>query len=350
MYITKLKRMSSLKKIHLFITLAISLMLITIVLQVLSVSYIITVPLIVLSCIILGFGYKSLTFLSGNLNKIATLCEDIAKGNLEERLCMPLEPQGEVANLRTAMNNMADSVDAFIREARYATESAVKGHFYRTIVDTGMHGSFSRVSQLMNHTMKQSEEKNDTISLLIDTAQNGITSIASSTEESSSTINEINRQITKAVETTNHAQACSDSVNSNIQELLENLKETTEVMDMIQTVTEQTNLLALNASIEAARAGDAGRGFSVVAEEVRKLAEKTDDATKRVASLMGTIQKGVDNTRENTVKMNDSIIEINENATSISTALEQQNIATEDIAKTSSEIVSEMTSIGERLV
>ncbi|WP_239537040.1 methyl-accepting chemotaxis protein, partial [Serratia marcescens] len=75
-----------------------------------------------------------------------------------------------------------------------------------------------------------------------------------------------------------------------IKRLGESSQEIGEITELISDITEQTNVLALNAAIQAASAGEAGRGFSVVAEEVQRLAERSGDATRRIAALVKTIQ------------------------------------------------------------
>ncbi|WP_245508825.1 methyl-accepting chemotaxis protein [Bradyrhizobium nanningense] len=118
-----------------------------------------------------------------------------------------------------------------------------------------------------------------------------------------------------------------------LSELVASVTNTSSVVQMIEGIASQTNLLALNATIEAARAGEAGRGFAVVAGEVKNLAAKAAKATSEVDAQIVAIQQ---RTAQATAAMGDAadiIDKVQEIASSISAAIEEQSIVTNDISK-----------------
>ncbi|WP_426154277.1 methyl-accepting chemotaxis protein [Pseudomonas sp. DC3000-4b1] len=177
-------------------------------------------------------------------------------------------------------------------------------------------------------------------------------------------VEETVRAISRMVST---VQATSGSVKT----LAENAGAINKVLEVIRAIAEQTNLLALNAAIEAARAGEAGRGFAVVADEVRALAHRTQASTQEIAQMVSAIQNGtheaVDSMQATSVQANDtlqkaegagqalmtiteSIAQINERNLLIATAAEEQaQVAREvDQSLVSIRNLSEQTSEGSR--
>jgi methyl-accepting chemotaxis protein len=160
-----------------------------------------------------------------------------------------------------------------------------------------------------------------------------VQTVATATEELSSSVGEIGRQVTQSARIAGRAVEDAKRADATVQALADGAQKIGEVVTLIQGIAGQTNLLALNATIEAARAGEVGKGFAVVAAEVKSLATQTARATTEIAGQISTIQ----GTTADTVKAIRGIIttisEINEIASAIASAVEQQGAATQEIAR-----------------
>jgi len=155
---------------------------------------------------------------------------------------------------------------------------------------------------------------------------------AAAAEELSASIKEISRQLAQANEVVRGAAADATATNDDIAALARVAQRIGDVVKLIQDIAEQTNLLALNATIEAARAGEAGRGFAVVASEVKSLAVQTAKATKEIANEISAIQsstgEAVAAIRTITQRMQD----INSHSSEVAGAIAQQELATGEIS------------------
>jgi methyl-accepting chemotaxis protein len=163
-------------------------------------------------------------------------------------------------------------------------------------------------------------------------ASANVQGVAAATEELSASIREIGQQIERTSTVSRRAVEMANSSNGEIEALSGAAQRIGDVIGIIQAIAAQTNLLALNATIEAARAGEAGRGFSVVASEVKSLATQTAKATEDIALQVTAIQ-------DSTVKVIDSMkliattmCEIDGFTSTIAVAVEEQGSATQEIS------------------
>ena len=187
-----------------------------------------------------------------------------------------------------------------------------------------------RINIALGNTQKMSENLND-ISNSAEKSQLNLNSVGTAAEEMSSTINEISSNTENARNISARALDNVQIANTKVEQLGNAAKEITKVIDAIIDIADQTKLLALNATIEAARAGESGKGFSVVANEVKELAKQTNSATEIISEKINSIRSSTLDTVNEIKNIDRVVTEVSEIVTSIATAVEEQNVTTANI-------------------
>jgi len=198
----------------------------------------------------------------------ATVTEDIT-GAIADSVNYAIE---ELRNLVQGINRAADQVSQATTDARASSDEllAATERQSRQIAETT--DSVNQMSQSIGQVSQNAAESAKVAEQSLATARKGGDSVRGAIAG----MNAIRDQI--------------QETSKRIKRLGESSQEIGEIVDLISDITEQTNVLALNAAIQAAAAGDAGRGFSVVAEEVQRLAERSAQATRRIGAIVKTIQ------------------------------------------------------------
>jgi methyl-accepting chemotaxis protein len=164
-------------------------------------------------------------------------------------------------------------------------------------------------------------------------ASSNVHSVAASTDEMSSSVSEISRQVQESSRIAHDAVEQAQKTDARINALSQAANRIGDVVKLITAVAEQTNLLALNATIEAARAGEAGKGFAVVASEVKALASQTAKATDEISSQIAGMQSETNLAVTAIKEIGGTIGRISEISSTIAAAVEEQGAATQEIAR-----------------
>ncbi|MGE4278745.1 MAG: methyl-accepting chemotaxis protein [Magnetospirillum sp.] len=188
-------------------------------------------------------------------------------------------------------------------------------------------------AQSMTGNAQQTNSQATVVAAATEQASASVQTVASAAEELSASIAEIGRQVEKSSATSRAAADEAVRTNQTVQTLADTSARIGEVVGLISNIASQTNLLALNATIEAARAGDAGKGFAVVAGEVKSLANQTAKATEEITTQISSVQAATRDAVGAIGTIVGRITEINQIASAIAAAVEEQSAATVEIAR-----------------
>lgn len=304
-------------------------------------------------CLVLVVGFPILV--TGPLHNLLNRIEQIADGDGDLRVRLDVLSNDELGKLSYAFNRFLDKLQPLIKEVGRVTgevESSAQSLAGMAAANDRLisseHAAVDQVSTAATEMSSAVHEVARNAQNAADAARSAEAQSREGAQVVGATINSI-RQLAQEVE----------SASATIQTLEQEAVNIGAVLAVIRGIAEQTNLLALNAAIEAARAGEQGRGFAVVADEVRALAARTQESTKDIQVMIERLQIGVQNAVKAThsgsskarqsveqaagvdqalTDTSDSVQRINDMTAQIATACEEQSSVTEEIARNISDI------------
>ncbi|MGD9786773.1 MAG: methyl-accepting chemotaxis protein [Sulfuricellaceae bacterium] len=296
-----------------------------------------------LSGLIVGNITRELRALTHSMQELAD-----GKGDLTQRL--PVHGRTELSEMAAAFNKFMQGLQDIVNTVKSNSERVLSSASELNTTYAQIREGSHAQSEAVSSTAAAVEEMTVSISSVAESAIH----VRELSDESLNRSRDGSQNLTELVRMIGQAQSAVEEIVGAVEALMQNISAITGATQHVKDIAEQTNLLALNAAIEAARAGEQGRGFAVVADEVRKLAEKssqyaneisavTDELGQQSTTVEGAIQKGMEaltvsgqftgKVGEVLQKANDIVMETNAGVDDISSSMKEQTAASNEIAR-----------------
>ena len=270
--------------------------------------------------------WQTKILLTKPLNSCLNAVNEVANGNLNVKVSV--ESKDEIGKLAAGLNHMIQSLKGLITKVAQGTNKLENAE--ENLISS---------SQSLMQVSEETHQKVEELAKSSLESKERMVQLAGANEEITVTVQNVAENVTSTVQMFSEVTEQIEKTTNIIQQLNQHFIKIEEVLNFISQIADQTNLLALNATIEAARAGEAGKGFAVVADEVKELAKETAKATDRIVSTIHELRELVNSSVAEVNRISELVYPVKEMTESVATAMEETTSAANEISQQAQQVL-----------